>query len=114
MIPESVMPSYKFLSKKDLNLTEVVSRMKVLQKVGVPYNEDMIQNAVSDIAVQASVGRDDEGFKSRYKKANVRDFDGNENKISEMDALIAYLQVLGTMVEFVDYNPITKEYFKDK
>jgi cytochrome c oxidase cbb3-type subunit 2 len=114
VVPESVMPSYKFLLEKDLNLTEVTSRMKVLQKMGVPYNEDMIQNAVSDIAVQASLDRDDEGFRSRYKNVNIRDFDGNANKISEMDALIAYLQVLGTMVEFVDYEPITKEYFKDK
>ena len=67
----------------------------------------MIQNAVSDAVVQASADRDSEGLEKRYgKKVNIRDFDGNLNKVSEMDALIAYLQVLGTMVDFSKYEPV--------
>jgi cytochrome c oxidase cbb3-type subunit 2 len=78
--------------------------MEVLRKLGVPYDDDMIQNAVSDAVVQASNDRDSEGLESRYKKVNVRDFDGNKNRVSEMDALVAYLQVLGTMVDFSKYE----------
>jgi cytochrome c oxidase cbb3-type subunit 2 len=102
IVPESIMPPYEFLSKKDLDITSIVSHMKVLQKIGVPYTEEMIENAISDIAIQASNDRDSTGLEFRYKNVNFRDFDGNSDKISEMDALIAYLQVLGTMVEFVN------------
>lgn len=109
IVPESIMPPYKFLSHKDLDITSIASHMKVLKKIGVPYSEDMIENAVSDIVVQASNDRDYEGLQSRYKKVNIRDFDGNPNKISEMDALIAYLQVLGTMVEFVEIKKQTNK-----
>ena len=75
----------------------------------MPYSEDMIENAVSDTVVQASNDRDYEDLQSRYKNVNIRDFDGNPNKISEMDALIAYLQVLGTMVEFVEIKKQTNK-----
>jgi len=102
IVPESIMPPYKFLSKKDLNITSITSHMRVLQKIGVPYDEEMIENAISDLVVQASNDRESDGIRSRYKNVNIRDFDGNPHKISEMDALIAYLQMLGTMVEFVD------------
>ena len=102
IVPESVMPPYKFLSEKDLDITSITDHMKVLQKIGVPYTDEMIENAVSDLVIQASNDRDTEGLEARYKNVNIRDFDGNSDKISEMDALIAYLQVLGTMVEFVD------------
>ncbi|HLD76723.1 MAG TPA: hypothetical protein VI861_01175, partial [Rickettsiales bacterium] len=67
----------------------------------------MIQNAVSDAVVQAATDRDSNALEKRYDKINIRDFDGNPNKTSEMDALVAYLQVLGTMVDFAKYEPIT-------
>jgi cytochrome c oxidase cbb3-type subunit 2 len=72
----------------------------------VPYSDEMIQNAVSDGVVQASTDRDTTDFEKRYGRVNIRDFDSNINKVSEMDALIAYLQVLGTMVDFSKYEPI--------
>ena len=107
VVPQSIMPGYKFLTEKDVNLSGMADRMVVLRKIGVPYTDDMIQNAVSDAVIQSSNDRDSEGLLKRYgKNVNVRDFDGNPNKVSEMDALISYLQVLGTMVDFSKYEPI--------
>jgi cytochrome c oxidase cbb3-type subunit 2 len=79
--------------------------MKVLSLVGVPYSAAMIANAAADIKAQAT--GDDAGAKGladRYKKVNARDFDGNPAKITEADALIAYLQVIGTLVDFKLYD----------
>jgi cytochrome c oxidase cbb3-type subunit 2 len=104
VVPQSIMPNYGFLKKRDINLSAIIDDMKVLQKIGVPYSDDMIQNAVSDGAIQASIDRDSESLEKRYGKVNIADFDGNRNKISEMDALVAYLQVLGTMVDFSTYE----------
>lgn len=107
VVPESVMPGYKFLNQRDADISGIAKDMEVLKAIGVPYNDDMIQNAVSDAVVQSSLDRDSEGLEKRYgKKINIRDFDGNLNKVSEMDALIAYLQVLGTMIDFSKYEPI--------
>jgi cytochrome c oxidase cbb3-type subunit 2 len=84
--------------------------MEVLRKLGVPYNDDMIQNSVSDGVTQNSADRDSDGLMKRYgKKINIRDFDGNKDKVSEMDALIAYLQSLGTMVDFSKFEPANNQ-----
>lgn len=107
LVPESIMPNYDFLLEKPAAINEVADHMIVLRKIGVPYSDEMIQNAASDAVVQASKDRDDVGLQKRYGgKINVRDFDGNPYKISEMDALVAYLQVLGTMVDFADFDPV--------
>ncbi len=110
VVPESIMPGYKFLINRDAKLSDIASRMEVLKIIGVPYSDEMIQNAISDAVVQASNDRDSEYLMSRYgENINVRDFDGNPDIVSEMDALIAYLQVLGTMVDFSSYEPISSE-----
>ena len=70
----------------------------------MPYTDDMMSNAVADFKAQADPESDYDGLQERYAKANVRNFDGKPG-ISEMDALIAYLQVLGTMVDFSTFNP---------
>lgn len=107
VVPESIMPGYKFLVERDADISGVASHMEALRKIGVPYDYDMIQNAVSDSIVQASNDRDDTSFRKRYDvKSSVGDFDGNPNKVSEMDALVAYLQVLGTMVNFASFEAI--------
>jgi cytochrome c oxidase cbb3-type subunit 2 len=106
VVPGSVMPTYEFLCERDANLSSIANDMIVLRKLGVPYSDEMIQNAVSDGVVQASTDRDTTDFEKRYGRVNIRDFDSNINKVSEMDALIAYLQVLGTMVDFSKYEPI--------
>jgi cytochrome c oxidase cbb3-type subunit 2 len=109
VVPESIMPGYKHLIEKEVNLSQIADRMLVLKKIGVPYSEEMIQNAISDAVVQASNDRDSEYLIKRYgKKVNIADFDGNPDKITQMDALIAYLQVLGTMVDFSAFEPIAE------
>ena len=100
VVTESIMPGYKFLPLRDAKISAINEDMEVLRKLGVPYTDEMIENAVSDAVVQASEDRESTGLEKRYGKVNVRDFDGNPDIVSEMDALIAYLQVLGTMVDF--------------
>jgi cytochrome c oxidase cbb3-type subunit 2 len=65
----------------------------------------MIDNARQDAFAQADPEADgQDGFSERYPTAAMRDFDGNPAMISEMDALIAYLQMLGTSVDFSTYQ----------
>ncbi|MCB1651473.1 MAG: cytochrome-c oxidase, cbb3-type subunit II [Alphaproteobacteria bacterium] len=103
VVPESIMPSYSFLAKNAAKVNDLDKHLKTLRLVGVPYTDEQVENAVNDAKVQA-VGpdvADTDGLIERYgEKVNARDFDGNPNLVSEMDALIAYLQVLGTMVDF--------------
>jgi len=115
VVPESIMPNYDFLLNKEAAINEVSDHMEVLKIIGVPYTDEMIQNAASDAVIQGSKDRDDTGLQKRYGgKVNVRDFDGNPYKVSEMDALVAYLQVLGTMVEFANFEPVEVEDNKEK
>ncbi|MEC8664712.1 MAG: cytochrome-c oxidase, cbb3-type subunit II [Pseudomonadota bacterium] len=104
LVPESIMPSYGFMMNKGAKLYDLGAHMKALRVVGVPYTDEMIEMAEKDAAVQAlgeANNADVSGLQERYgEKINARDFDGNPGMISEMDALIAYLQVLGTMVDF--------------
>jgi cytochrome c oxidase cbb3-type subunit 2 len=107
VVPESIMPGYKFLIDRDAVLSSIGDDMNVLRKLGVPYSDEMIQNAVSDGMLQASTDREVEGLLKRYgKKVNIRDFDSNANRVTEMDALVAYLQMLGTLVDFNNFEPI--------
>lgn len=106
VVPESVMPPYKFLAEKDLDYGDVVDRMKVLRAEGVPYTADQLANAKKDLEAQADpYSTDAVALRGRYgaKVAN-RDFDGDPDRISEMDALVAYLQMLGTQVDFKSYK----------
>lgn len=100
MVPESIMPSYGFLKNHEADLKRAQTEMKLMTVLGVPYTDDMIKEAVNDGLAQARTDTDVDAFTSKYPKANVRDFDGNPHVVSDMDALIAYLQVLGTMVDF--------------
>ncbi len=109
LVPESIMPSYSFLLKNAAKLSDLSKHLKVLRLVGVPYSDEMIENATNDAKAQA-IGDDlydSDGVFARYgEKVNVRDFDGNPDMISEMDALIAYLQALGTFVDFKSANDV--------
>lgn len=105
VVPQSIMPGYKFLVKRDAQITGIADDMEVLRMMNVPYTDEMIQNAVSDAVIQASTERDSEGLQKRYgKKVLSYDFDGNPAKVSEMDALVAYLQILGTFVDFASFE----------
>lgn len=110
VVPESIMPGYKFLIERDAAISSIADDMTVLRKLGVPYSDEMIQNATSDAAIQASTERESEGLVARYgNKVIVRDYDGNINQVSEMDALVAYLQTLGTFVNFAKFEPTHKK-----
>lgn len=103
LVPESVMPSYEFLIKKGAKLHDLKKHLKTLKAVGVPYTDEMIEWAEKDAIAQATgeARTDIDGLIERYgEKVNARDFDGQPNMISEMDALVAYLQALGTFVDF--------------
>ncbi|MBD3822649.1 MAG: cytochrome-c oxidase, cbb3-type subunit II [Thiotrichales bacterium] len=79
MVPESVMPAYPWLAENPISKSffgtkrDMKERLKVMRELGVPYTDAEIANA--DKAIQ--------GY-------------------TEMDALVAYLQVLGTMVKLDD------------
>lgn len=106
VVPESIMPTYSFLSRQGADLTSIGKHLGALKAVGVPYTDDMIKNAYNDAMAQAHPETDTSGFAVRYgAKANIRDFDGQKNMVTEMDALVAYLQALGTFVDFKNYNP---------
>ena len=106
LVPESVMPGYPFLAKKDLDFADIPLEMKTLRTVGVPYTDAQIWNAVSDLRTQANGGDGDgDALQASYAKAVVGDFDGDPARVTEMDALVAYLQVLGTLVDFTTFKP---------
>lgn len=105
VVPESVMPRYAFLKENELSFPNPAEHLKTLRLVGVPYTDEQIATAETDLKDQASESGTAEGVTTRYPKAVVADFDGNPAKLSEMDALIAYLQMLGTLVDFTTYTP---------
>ena len=105
VVPESIMPAYGFLKERAVNLHNIDAHLKTLRVVGVPYTDAMVENAYNDAMAQAHNDADASGLNERYgKKVNVRDFDGQPELVSEMDALIAYLQTLGTLVDFKNYQ----------
>ena len=99
VVPSSIMPGYVFLLDRDLDISDVQDRMRALRDVGVPYSGEMIVEAKNDIVAQAT-GEGAEAMSTRYAKTPVGDFDGQPDRLTEMDALIAYLQMLGTLVDF--------------
>jgi cytochrome c oxidase cbb3-type subunit 2 len=103
VVPESVMPKYAFLKDTLIDGADVADLVWTNSLVGVPYTDAMIENAAADFAVQIDPFGDTEAFLERYPKAQVRNFDG-EAGISEMDALIAYMQMLGTLVDFSTFE----------
>ncbi|MET1756139.1 cytochrome-c oxidase, cbb3-type subunit II [Novosphingobium sp. RD2P27] len=99
VVPESVMPRYGFLADTDLATNDMAAELTALSRVGVPYSQTDIAKADEDLKAQADPDRDSAELLKRYPKAQARDFDGNPGRLTEMDALVAYLQVLGTMVD---------------
>jgi len=106
VVPESVMPPYAFLAEKDLEADDVSADLKALKKVGVPYTKEAIDAAGEDLKAQADPNADSSALLARYPKAQARDFDGDPSRLTEMDALVAYLQMLGTLVDFEAAAPM--------
>ncbi|WEK06669.1 MAG: cytochrome-c oxidase, cbb3-type subunit II [Candidatus Devosia phytovorans] len=105
VVPESIMPSYSFLAKATLDYDTIGAALNANAIVGVPYDQEMIDQAALDLVAQATPDADTSGVLARYPKAVVGDFDGDPTRITEMDALVAYLQMLGTLVDFDTYKP---------
>jgi cytochrome c oxidase cbb3-type subunit 2 len=99
VVPQSVMPSYSFLAETNLKAGDPAATLRALQRVGVPYTEKDIEQASADMIAQAAPEKDAGDLLQRYPKSQIRDFDGNPSRLSEMDALGAYLQMLGTLVD---------------
>ena len=104
VVPESIMPGYAFLSERPLETRGIADHLRANRTVGVPYTDAHIDNAEADMKAQATPDADVEALLARYPKAQARDFDGNPKELTEMDALVAYLQMLGTLVDFSNYD----------
>jgi cytochrome c oxidase cbb3-type subunit 2 len=105
VVPESIMPGYPFLLAKTLDPRSIDTDLAANAAVGVPYTDAMITNAAADMRAQGSADSDGlDGLESRYAKVVARDFDGQPDRLTEMDALIAYLQMLGTLVNVDAYK----------
>jgi cytochrome c oxidase cbb3-type subunit 2 len=100
LVPESLMPHYAFLASSDLRLDDVEGKMRTLRTLGVPYTDQQIADSGKDLEAQANGQSDVLAFAKKYPHAALASGDGK--RVSEMDALVAYLQVLGTMVNFAD------------
>ncbi|MBB6254313.1 cytochrome-c oxidase, cbb3-type subunit II [Nitrospirillum iridis] len=105
VVPESIMPTYAFLASRPLSVPNIQDHLKTLRTVGVPYTDDMIANAAADLKAQANPDADTSGLLKRYPKAVVSKFNTESAELTEMDALVAYLQMLGTLVEFSKLQP---------
>ncbi len=107
MVPESVMPNYPWLLATPLDLSDITGRLQALRKVGVPYSSTQVEYDASvtkfgeTVAAQLHIP---DAQKNLVTQANFGNYDGDRSSISEMDALVAYLQVLGTMVDFSKYS----------
>jgi cytochrome c oxidase cbb3-type subunit 2 len=108
VVPESIMPTYPFL-RRPLEVDNIQAHLETLRMVGVPYSDEMIANAAADLVAQADPEADHDDFLSRYPKAVVGNLDGDAATLTEMDALVAYLQMLGTLVDFADVDPSSLE-----
>lgn len=114
VVPDSIMPPYAFLAKKKLRYDDIEDHLKALKFAGVPYTDDMISAAKSDLVAQANPGADfdaEDGLIARYEEAagrkgtvKISNFDRQAGAVTEMDALIAYLQMTGTLVDFSTYE----------
>jgi cytochrome c oxidase cbb3-type subunit 2 len=104
VVPESVMPKYAFLASTKIDGEHVADLMKTHRMVGVPYSDQQIEAAYGDFQAQADPDADWDDLLERYPGAAVGNFDG-QHDLTEMDAMIAYLQVLGTMVDFSTFTP---------
>jgi cytochrome c oxidase cbb3-type subunit 2 len=105
VVPESVMPAYPFLAEKPLDATDIAQHLRSLRLVGVPYSDEMIANAAADLDAQVNPDVDPTAMLKRYPRAPVGKFNSETTVITEMDALVAYLQMLGTLVRISDIPP---------
>ena len=101
VVPVSNMPAYRFLTRTPLKVDDLSGHLAAMRAVGVPYTDEMVANAPKDAYGQAAPDSNESGgVAERYGAAtNVRAFDGNQGALTEMDALVAYLQILGRLTD---------------
>ncbi len=107
VVPQSIMPNYPWLMDTDLDYSDVQDRMRALKMTGVPYSETQAEydSNIADFGVETADKLDIlHAEENLMKQALKNDYDGQPARITEMDALVAYLQVLGTMVDFSRYD----------
>jgi cytochrome c oxidase cbb3-type subunit II len=105
VVPESVMPAYPFLAERRLQFGDIAEHLKSLRIVGVPYSDAMIAKARADLEAQVNPDADPTDFLKRYPGAVTGKFNAASSEITELDALIAYLQMMGTLVRISDIPP---------
>jgi cytochrome c oxidase cbb3-type subunit 2 len=107
VVPESIMPNYPWLLGTELDYSDVADRMRALKLTGVPYSdteEEYLAN-VDQFGKVVADQLDINGAENNLlAQAQSEDWDGDRTRLTEMDALVAYLQVLGTMVDFAKYD----------
>jgi cytochrome c oxidase cbb3-type subunit 2 len=107
VVPDSIMPNYPWLLKNSLDSSDIAARMRALKKVGVPYSltdqeyEANVKRFGKKVAKMLDIHRAEENLLAQAEAGN---YDGDRSRLTEMDALVAYLQVLGTMVDFKQYE----------
>ncbi len=111
VVPQSIMPRYAFLTQRDLKTAELGENLAALRAVGVPYTREMIDNAsadaISQVAADSSAAA---ALLKRYGEAtNVREFAGSTSRVTEMDALVAYLQMVGKQINIEDHAGANKK-----
>jgi cytochrome c oxidase cbb3-type subunit 2 len=106
VVPESIMPGYPWLAQSKIDARDVAQRLRALKLVGVPYTDEMIEKSTDDLLAQVTPdSRAARELLRRYPKAKVAKFDGKPDTApTELDAMIAYLQVLGTLVDFATFD----------
>lgn len=114
LVPGSIMPPYAFLMDNKLHFHDIEDKLKAQSMIGVPYTPEMIENAEADLIAQVDPEADfdaQDELVARYTEASgregtitLRDFDGDPSTITEMDALVAYLNMTGTLVDFSVYE----------
>ncbi|MBK5927865.1 cytochrome-c oxidase, cbb3-type subunit II [Rhodobaculum claviforme] len=104
VVPESIMPSYAHLMNREIDGQYIMDLLRAQRRVGVPYTDVMMENARADFLAQANPDADHSGLLERYPGAVTRNFDG-QPQLTEMDAIIAYMQMLGTLVDFSTFVP---------
>jgi cytochrome c oxidase cbb3-type subunit 2 len=106
VVPESIMPGYPWLAERKLDTHDIAQRLKTLKLVGVPYTDEMIAKAAQDLVAQVTPdSRAARELAQRYPKSRAAKFDGKSgNEPTELDAMVAYLQMLGTLVDFATFD----------
>jgi cytochrome c oxidase cbb3-type subunit II len=105
VVPQSIMPNYGFLMTTPLETRELEAVVATNREVGVPYSDEQMASVMADLKAQVSPDTPEAAaLIKRYPKAVVRKFNPATPEITEGDAVVAYLQMLGTLVDFKLYE----------